>query len=328
MLLKISTGKISSKHSFREGATMKELQDKVTEVTGLSLHEIDVFHGYPLKKLTFSNPSSTVESQGVENGSVITVRSNPNLKELYQSLVNMGFKHDVILKVMIELEAKDKDIAIDFCQQISQLDVDDGSASVTRKAIPADNSCLFNSIGFLLRGSFNPIYYRTLVAEAIKKDPNTFTSDYLDMDPVEYVRWIQNPEKWGGEIEISILSDALGVEISVADIRSSTILTYGEGKGFQQRVYLLYDGIHYDAIVQEKKVGAQAPVETCTFTPDNQAVYAAVLSFVSELKRKKQFVNLSSGQLYCNICYQTFVGEKEAVSHAKQTGHQNFGQSA
>jgi hypothetical protein len=35
----------------------------------------------------------------------------------------------------------------------------------------------------------------------------------------------------------------------VADIATAKLLIYGEGCGYSQRLYLLYDGIHYDSLV-------------------------------------------------------------------------------
>ena len=54
---------------------------------------------------------------------------------------------------------------------------------------------------------------------------------------------------WGGEIEILILANFKKVQISIVAIASSTILTYSPEVEYSGRIYLLYNGQHYDAIV-------------------------------------------------------------------------------
>ncbi len=116
----------------------------------------------------------------------------------------------------------------------------------------------------------------------------------------------------------------LCIEVSVADIRSATILTYGQNCGFSRRIYLLYDGIHYDAIVEKSDVTGEIRVFG---TGDERDTFTRVLNMLAELKKKRQFIDVSSGRLCCNACHQTFVGDKEAIDHARQTGHQDFGLS-
>ena len=70
----------------------------------------------------------------------------------------------------------------------------------------------------------------------------------LGKSKYEYCSWIMKPETWGGEIEITILAEHFQVEICVIAIESLTYKVYGLGG--QTRIFLLYDGIHYDAITK------------------------------------------------------------------------------
>ncbi len=198
MLLKIKSGNGSVNHSFPVGTTMKEFRDKITELTGLAAHEMDVLYGYPIQPVKFSNPIATLESQGIESGCSVTVRPNVQRKEIFEYLISLGFNEENVLKVLLECEVMDKTIALELCKEISCVENENITGTIIRMRIPPDNSCLFNAIGYLLEGSFNPVPYRVLVADAIRKDPTTFTAEYLDMDPAKYINWIQNPEKWGG----------------------------------------------------------------------------------------------------------------------------------
>ena len=45
---------------------------------------------------------------------------------------------------------------------------------------------------------------------------------------------------------------------------------------------------------------------------------------MAEAKRQRAFTDTQSFTLRCSVCQQGLTGEKEAVAHAKATGHSNF----
>jgi hypothetical protein len=47
---------------------------------------------------------------------------------------------------------------------------------------------------------------RQLVAAEVAGDHLTFNEAFLGKDNTEYQRWIKSPDKWGGAIELFILS--------------------------------------------------------------------------------------------------------------------------
>lgn len=47
---------------------------------------------------------------------------------------------------------------------------------------------------------------RRVIAETVAADPDTYTEGFLGKGNQEYQRWIQDSQKWGGAIELSILS--------------------------------------------------------------------------------------------------------------------------
>ena len=189
--------------------------------------------------------------------------------------------------------------------------------TVMMKKIDADNSCLFNSIGFCIDKKLDAKKYRNVVAReiAINKD-GQWTSSVLGKPAHVYVRWIRDPKKWGGEIEMSILSKHLEVEIAAFSVQTCRMTLYG--KGFKKRIYLLYSGIHYDAVVDQSENG--------TFASNDVHVLNAVESLVEELHKKHQFINLSEFKLICMVCRKELRGQKDAALHAKETGHSQFGE--
>jgi hypothetical protein len=69
-------------------------------------------------------------------------------------------------------------------------------------------------------------------------------------------RWIQLPGKWGGAIELSILAAHYGREVAAYDVQTKRCDVYGQGRGYGERVMVIYDGLHYDAIAVAAFEGA------------------------------------------------------------------------
>ena len=57
-----------------------------------------------------------------------------------------------------------------------------------------------------------------------------------------------------------------------------------------------------------------------------EAADAKARRVVGEAHAARQFTDTANFSLRCLVCQQGLKGEKEAVEHAKQTGHQNFGE--
>ena len=53
---------------------------------------------------------------------------------------------------------------------------------------------------------------------------------------------LQDPLRWGGAIELSILSRHMRREVAAFDILTKRVDVYGEGAGYGERVMLIYDG--------------------------------------------------------------------------------------
>mmetsp|Transcript_26725 Transcript_26725/g.39311 ORF Transcript_26725/g.39311 Transcript_26725/m.39311 type:complete len:798 (-) Transcript_26725:388-2781(-) len=74
----------------------------------------------------------------------------------------------------------------------------------------------------------------------------------LGMRQAEYCDWITIDSNWGGENEICMLCEHFNVEIQVIMMgENATSLTYGETlqPARSGRIFLLYSGQHYDALV-------------------------------------------------------------------------------
>ena len=104
-----------------------------------------------------------------------------------------------------------------------------------RRVIPADNSCLFCALAHAFEGSAGRREradgLRKVVAECVLADPHEYNEATLDRPPDEYAAWIQQPDNWGGGIEIAILSGHFGAELAAFDVQTQRVDIFGQGKG-------------------------------------------------------------------------------------------------
>ncbi|RYH02921.1 hypothetical protein EON65_47555 [archaeon] len=339
MLLKITTGSTTIKHNFPDDASLQDLMQYIEGKTGMLQLEMTILVNFPPSPISVTSPDQKLTALGITSGSLITVRSNAERKALHTKLLELGFNPSVVKSALRLIKENDIETCVEVCQQISedeqnvlytqtssnsQATAHANASKLERKIIPADNSCLFNAIGELLeypRYDKKPSKYREMVADYLDTHRDFYTADMLDgKDIDEYIKWIRNKDKWGGEIEVSILAKLLGVEIAVVDIRTTHTLIYGQDMQYDKRIFLLYDGVHYDALVR-----TQGQTTVCSMlSVADQTVCAEATQLAKELQNKKQFVNLASGEMLCGVCMSMFAGEKEAIEHAKVTGHQNF----
>lgn len=97
--------------------------------------------------------------------------------------------------------------------------------------------------------------------------------------------------------------------------------------GYTERVLLLYDGLHYDAMAVAAFEGAPEDLDVTIIDPSSQlgaAVGAAAAGLVAASHAARQFTDTANFTLRCGVCQLGLKGEKEAVEHAKATGHSNF----
>jgi hypothetical protein len=64
---------------------------------------------------------------------------------------------------------------------------------------------------------------RQVIADAVLADPYEWNEAVLGKAPAEYCAWIRDPSRWGGAIELSILSRHLGREIAAFDIQTTRV---------------------------------------------------------------------------------------------------------
>lgn len=92
---------------------------------------------------------------------------------------------------------------------------------------------------------------REIIASKVSGNPDYYCEAILGRPNKDYCEWILKPNSWGGAIELSILSEFYGIEIAVVDSSNGIINRFGEDQQYATRVFLIFDGIHYDPLYLE-----------------------------------------------------------------------------
>lgn len=188
--------------------------------------------------------------------------------------------------------------------------------------MPDDNSCMFTAFGGVLQRADPAPTLRREVAEYILSHPEKFSNVVLEMDPQRYARTIQTPDRWGGAIELSILSDIYDIEICSVDVKTQRVDRYGEAK--PTRCLLLYSGIHYDRIAFTLDLSLPVEFDEVRWDTSNDGVVAMAQKLAKQLKDKHYFTDTTDFVLKCDVpsCGWIGAGMKEASKHMAETGHQ------
>jgi ubiquitin thioesterase OTU1 len=76
----------------------------------------------------------------------------------------------------------------------------------------------------------------------------------------------------------------------------------GQGKGYKQRVFLVYDGLHYDAFGLNPMPDGPEDFDTTVFSPNDDYVCRNALTIVRGLKEKHLYTDTGSFRLLCGDC--------------------------
>jgi len=202
----------------------------------------------------------------------------------------------------------------------------DGGVLIHR-VVPDDNSCLFSSVGVVFEQDMGAAArLRQLAADVIRSDPENYSEVVLGRPREEYIKTILNPKSWGGAIELAIFASHYRTEISSIDVETGRIDRFGEGSNYANRAILLYSGIHYDATSFAPTAGAPPDFHETVFPIDNVAILTTAQTLAARLRAQKKYTNTATFLLKCETCGKGLRGEKEARTHAGETGHAEFGE--
>lgn len=127
------TLKVKTKHAeqivtdLSSEATVEQLVDKLTTITGIQANRLSILMGFPPKKLDLADRSKTLQTCGIGNGIKLIVDE---------------------LAAPVE-EPKPTAVESSSVAATVHESIDNGFSAgiLLKKVVPSDNSCLFTSIG-------------------------------------------------------------------------------------------------------------------------------------------------------------------------------------
>ncbi|XP_012222700.1 ubiquitin thioesterase Otu1 isoform X1 [Linepithema humile] len=285
---------------------VSQLKAKLAELTGVPVASLHVLTGFPPKPVDLNATDATIERVGIVSGDTLIVEEKQIVSNgLEQRRDDFGRSHIVDQESFVN-----------------------APGVLMRKVVPADNSCLFTSVGYVLNGKVDTScasFMREIIANSVAADPEEYSEAFLGRPNPEYCKWILKSDSWGGAIELSILSKFYGLEIAVIDSINAIINRFGEDQHYAQRVFLIFDGIHYDPLYLEPLDGGS--IQTIFPTEDERMLLEAA-QLAREAKSSRQFTDVQKFTLMCIDCKIKLNGQAAAQQHAKDTGHKNFGEVA
>ena len=198
-----------------------------------------------------------------------------------------------------------------------------------RRFVDSDNSCMFNSIAYVTdRASFNEmsaLKMRQIIIDVIRQDPDKYNAAYLGKTNDEYIEHILKPDTWGGAIELQIMSEYFKMEIASIDIKSLRVDCYGETNNYPKRVYVIYNGIHYDPLALTFDPSLSDELDITIVDHDDIDAYTKFMKLAEEEKARNNYVDFTDkATLKCSTCQDVFTNQNEAAIHGTNTNHWNF----
>lgn len=267
--------------------------------------------------------AAIIGAEGVSAESVVTLQLKANFPPK-----SLEAADDVVLST---LGLRAGDIVIVASIQVSvQTSAATKTTRLVQRTIADDNSCLFNSISFVLQNKTRngAPQLRQIVASCIASDPSTYIEAVLGRSNAEYCRWITQPDSWGGGVELAILSEHFKCEIYAVDVQTIRIDRFGQDAGYDKCVFVIYNGIHYDALASAQSPNAPESADETVFSTIDKAqlevVVQQAMAIATELHKAHKFTDLANFTLRCSLCRAGLKGQKEAQAHALSTGHGAF----
>ncbi|SPP87170.1 ubiquitin thioesterase OTU1 [Drosophila guanche] len=343
-------------NDLNQNTTLGELKARIAQATAIQESQLHVLVGYPPKPLDLSanRESQNLKTVGIHSGETLIVEEKAAATAAAAPAPatasgSSTLEDDEALARRLQAEEDAEHLrqvssaaaggggvetnAVNVIQSLEPVIPPEVSGPngnfngiLLKKVVPADNSCLFTSIRFVLNGKVDnegSEMMRHIIAQEVSADTTQYSDAVLGKSNAEYCAWIQKADSWGGAIEVSILSNYYGIEIDVVDIQNAIINRFGEDKNFGLRVFLLFDGIHYDPLYMET---LQNSVPATIFPVEEMGVYQQAEQIANEAKSSRQFTNVDKFTLRCMDCDVMLVGQVQAQEHAKSTGHTNFGE--
>ncbi|KAK0713781.1 hypothetical protein B0T26DRAFT_718331 [Lasiosphaeria miniovina] len=290
-------------------SAVQDLIPLIKAETGLDTFSLK--YGYPLKNLDTTQCATVKEMQLRGETIVIApVERTPASADAKASTVSASE-----LKPFIPKRIEPDETSLEWPEK---------GGYIILRVMPDDNSCMFTAFGGAI-GLENPSYkLRQQVAEYILNHPEQYSKAILGDDPIRYTERMKQMDTWGGAIELSILSDIYSIEISSIDVKSLRVDRFGEGK--ENRVIILYSGIHYDRIAFTMDLSYPVEVDVTKWPTGDDDVLAKARDLAQRLQNLHYYTDTTDFVIKCEICNWIGQGTRDAAKHERETKHSQFGE--
>tara|TARA_B110000879_G_C11181231_1_gene518506 strand:+ start:3209 stop:3814 length:606 start_codon:yes stop_codon:yes gene_type:complete len=194
----------------------------------------------------------------------------------------------------------------------------------TRRFVDADNSCLFSSIAYLLDDKFDEnskLKYRQLLINYLENIEIDIAT--LGTTKEDYINEMININTWGGAIELKLFSELFQTEIVSFDIQFNRADIFGQEKNYIHRIFVLYNGVHYDPLVMATTEDTKDDVKIFDTCDDN--ILINFKAYANNLKINGEYVDLSNSlNLKCSNCGNICQSQEDAADHGVNYNHWNF----
>lgn len=344
--------------SISETATVADLKSQIAEKT--SVPHFDVKYGYPPQPLPLNDhgPESKLVDIGIKlDGEQLIVSASaaapsqqkgingrgpiasqtgsyvPPSEHTADSVAPSSFSFAGVGAAPTSEFTPTKPLSLNRKPKPSDMDapelpIPSHSSTMILRIMPDDNSCLFRafSTAFFGTGIDSMHELRSIIAQNIQSNPDTYSAVVLEKEPDDYCKWIQTEDAWGGAIELNILSRHFDVEICSIDVQTLRVDRFNEGR--PSRCILVYSGIHYDTIALSPSIEYAPPeFDTKVFSATESILLIGAIELCRILQSKHYYTDTAAFNVRCNVCGTVSVGEKGATEHAKETGHYDFGEA-
>ncbi|KAM0490673.1 hypothetical protein ACHAP8_011291 [Fusarium lateritium] len=295
-----------------DDATVEALFDEIRTKTGIN--KFSVRYGLPMamKSLEATQGDQIARCLGL-HGETLTIVPEESSSDPVEAVQNRP-----IASIPLKKNEGPEDANVPWPQR---------EGTLLLRVMPSDNSCLFTAFGGALQDQIPAQNLRQMMADYILEHPEEYSEAVLGSPPNQYCRSIQDPDRWGGGIELSILSSIFNIQICTFDVQTQSKIEFGEEK--RDRCILVYSGIHYDRVAFSY---ADPPYNSPTLPPElDQAVWPTgddeVLrkteELIQKLNKAHYYTDTDGLILRCDVpgCDWIGSGQLEGQKHAEATGH-------
>ena len=261
--------------SLPPSTSLSHLQSLIAEKLSVPPSQQSLFNGFPPKELELDSDAKrarTLADCGIRNGDTIEVR----VRDVLSSSSSSSSSARPSSSSSADVPEMKQGSGWEFPPSVDK-------GSMQRKPMPSDNSCLFHSVAYVCSskaaGAPAALHVREVVANLVASDPGRYTTAFLGSPNALYQEHILNTDTWGGAIELSILSTHYQTEIVAFDYHYLREDVFGRGEHYKRRVFVLYTGDHYDAMVWV----AQGGGEQVAFSTKDDNAWLSARAFVSSL---------------------------------------------